>query len=195
MNIDLSKTQAHLDWLKQKLFLDAMSKNAAKRTVKRGQVYNCELGMGVGSELQKKRPCVIIQNDIGNAHSAVTTIVPITHTQKSLSCFVSIADKLDSNGTVILDGSANVSAIRAIDKARIGDYICDLEQNEMKEIDKALALNTDIFKHYLTLQNMYNDKLDYITKLNSILKDVKELLGVDDNKKILEELKKMLDKN
>ncbi|MBQ8823771.1 MAG: type II toxin-antitoxin system PemK/MazF family toxin [Ruminococcus sp.] len=195
MNIDLSKAQAHLDWLKQKLFLDETSKNANKRVVKRGQVYNCELGMGIGSELQKKRPCIIIQNDKGNTHSAVTTIVPITHTQKPLNCFVPISNKYDKNGTLILDGLANVSAIRSVDKARLSDYICDLEQNELKDIDKAIAINIDIFKHYLKLQNMYNDKLDYIVKLNTIIKEIKELLNIDDNKKIIEEIKKILDNN
>lgn len=194
MNIDLSETQAQIDWLKQKLYLNAQSQNATKRVVKRGQVYSCELGVGVGSELQKKRPCVIVQNDVGNVRSATTTVVPITHTTKPLNCFVVIADKYDEKGTLILNGSVNVSAIRSIDKARIGDYICDLETSELKEVDKAIALNIDIFKHYKTLQNMYNDKLVYIDKLNDTLKEVKNLLGVDDNKKIIEELKKVLDK-
>lgn len=194
MNIDLSETQAQIDWLKQKLYLNVQSQNATKRVVKRGQVYSCELGVGVGSEMQKKRPCVIIQNDVGNARSATTTVVPITHTIKSLNCFVPIKEKYDVNGTVILNGSVNVSAIRSIDKARIGNHICDLETSEMKEVDKAIALNMDIFKHYKTLQNMYDDKLVYIEKLNAVLKEAKELLGVDDNKKIIEELKKVLDK-
>ncbi|MDE6030241.1 MAG: type II toxin-antitoxin system PemK/MazF family toxin, partial [Oscillospiraceae bacterium] len=133
MDIDLGKTQAQIDWLKQKLFLDANSKNAAKRKVKRGQVYSCELGVGVGSELQKKRPCVILQNDIGNIKSSVTTIIPITHTHKALSCFRAIIPKYDNNGTLILDGYVNVSGIRSIDKARIGDYICDLTSSELKD--------------------------------------------------------------
>lgn len=194
INIDLRETQAQIDWLKQKLYLNTRSENAKERIVMRGQVHFCELGVGVGSEMQKKRPCVIIQNDVGNARSATTTIVPITHTTKSLKCFVPVKEKYDTNGRIILNGSVNVSAIRSIDKARIGNHICDLETSEMKEVDKAIALNMDIFKHYKTLQNMYDDKLVYIEKLNAVLKEAKELLGVDDNKKIIEELKKVLDK-
>ncbi len=41
---------------------------------------------------------------------------------------------------------------------------------------------------------MYNDKLVYVKKLNAVLKEAKELLGVDDNKKFIEKLKKVLDK-
>lgn len=194
MNIDLGNTQAQIEWLKQKLFLDTVSNKAAIRKIKRGQVYHCELGMNVGSELQKKRPCVIIQNDIGNTHSPITTIVPITHTQKNLNCFVHIADKYDKTGNLILDGFVNVAAIRSIDKARIGDYICDVETNELTEIEKAIACNIDIMKHYVTMQNLYKDKLDHVNKLNAILDEVKTLLKVNDNKAILSELKKVLDK-
>ncbi len=195
MKIDLNNVQTHLDWLKQKLFLDTMSANATKRRIKRGQVYYCELGIGVGSELQKKRPCVIIQNDMGNIHSSVTTVVPITHGHKALNCFVPITDKFDNTGNLILDGSANVTAVRSIDKARIGDYICDVNSDELMEIEKALAINTDILKHYAKLQNMYNDKVEHTEKLNAILNDIKSLLDINDNKKIIEELKKRLDNN
>ena len=195
MNIDLGKTQAQIDWLKQKLFLDANSQKSAGRKVKRGQVYSCELGVGVGSELQKKRPCVIMQNEIGNINSSVTTIVPITHTNKPLKCFTTIIPKYDNNGTLILDGYANVSGIRSIDKARIGDYICDLTSPELKDIEKAIAVNLDMYKHYQAMENKYNDKLVYIGKLNALIDDIKNTLGVDDNKKILDAIQKVLDKS
>ena len=45
-----SKVQKCLEWLKTKLFLDLISSKAAKRIVKRGEVYKCNLGMGIGSE-------------------------------------------------------------------------------------------------------------------------------------------------
>lgn len=193
MNIDLRKTQLQINWLKRKLYLDSISPKSVTRVIKKGQVYFCDLGMGVGSELQKERPCVIMQNDVGNLHSPITTIIPITHTQKNLNCFVQIADKYDKNGNIILDGSANVSGIRSIDKARIGNYICDLEQSELKEIDEAIAKNIDIYKHYVKLKNMYDDKLVYIEKLNIILSEIRDLIDVDDNKKIVDKLKKILD--
>ena len=194
MNIDLNKTQAQIDWLKQKLYLDAVSPRAARRIVKRGQVYSCDLGVGVGSELQKKRPCVIVQNDVGNLNSKVTIIVPISHTERELDCIVPVTPK-QRGETTILDGFVNVSGIRSIDKARIDDYICDLTSEEMKKVDKAIARNIDIFGYYVRLKNMYEDKLTYIDKMNEILDEVKDLLGVEDNKKIAEELKKVLDKS
>ena len=89
MNIDLSRVQRHLKWLHTKLFLDLNSRSARNRVVKRGEVYYCNLGIGVGSEEDKDRPCLIIQNDMGNIKSSPymtisfpvkTDIIPgITH--------------------------------------------------------------------------------------------------------------------
>ena len=44
MNIDLTKTQQYLEWLKNKLYLNAIAPSAKNRIVYRGQVYRCNLG-------------------------------------------------------------------------------------------------------------------------------------------------------
>ena len=82
LNIDLSKTQAYLEWFKQLLYYNWKannSKNKNIRVVKRGQVYYCDLGLGIGSEETKNRPCVIIQNNTGNNFSPNTIVAPITN--------------------------------------------------------------------------------------------------------------------
>lgn len=53
MNIDSLQIDKMLEWLKTKLKLDALLVNAKRRTVKRGQVYRCNFGCGVGSEMKK----------------------------------------------------------------------------------------------------------------------------------------------
>lgn len=50
MNIDLTKTQQYLEWLKNKLYLNAIAPSAKNRIIYRGHVYRCNLGIGVGSE-------------------------------------------------------------------------------------------------------------------------------------------------
>lgn len=196
LKLDLQKTQFQIDWLKQQLYLDCISQNTKSRTVKRGQVYYCELGTGIGSELQKRRPCVIYQNNIGNIHSSKTIVIPITHTYKpNLSCFVPVADKYDNNGNVILDGYINVTEIRAIDKARICDYICDIEHDEIKAADMAIAQNLDMYRHYKALENKYADKVKHAENLTAVLSEIKKLLNVQNNSEIITELKKLLDKS
>lgn len=65
MNIDLTKTNKLIDWLKNMLYINTKVNLAGKRVVYRGQVYFCELGEGIGSEECKERPCIILQNNVG----------------------------------------------------------------------------------------------------------------------------------
>ena len=53
MNIDLNKVQRFLDWLKTQLYLDTLVVNASRRVVQRGQVYRCNFGMGIGSDMKQ----------------------------------------------------------------------------------------------------------------------------------------------
>lgn len=53
-------------------------------TVKRGEIYMISLGSGnrQGSEQQGDRPCVIIQNNIGNTYSTTTIVALLTAEDK-----------------------------------------------------------------------------------------------------------------
>lgn len=167
MNIDLTKTQQYLEWLKDKLYLNAISSSAQRRTVFRGQVYKCKLGTGIGSEECKERPCVILQYNSANKTSPNTIVAPITHTTSNVPVVIPIEDKFDTQGKIILDGNVLLGNIVCVSKARLGDYITDLSSRELKDIDKAIAISLDIKRYYDSLQNEYNDKLQYIEKLKS----------------------------
>ena len=79
MQIDFSKTNRLIEWLKKMIYLDTTVVSAQKRVVFRGQVYFCELGEGIGSEETKERPCIIIQNNLGNKNSGNIIVAPITN--------------------------------------------------------------------------------------------------------------------
>lgn len=152
MNISLSKIQQFLDWMKTKLYLDMNAQNAARRMVKRGQVYRCNFGMGIGSEMQKERPAIIMQNDIGNMKSGNTIVIPITHDTSTLPCVAVITSQYEVDGvTLKLDGQANASNIMCVSKARIGTYICNLSSADMKSVDIALARAVNLMGYYSDL--------------------------------------------
>lgn len=165
MDINLTKTQQYIEWLKEKLYLNAIASSAKNRIIYRGQVYHCKFGIGIGSEECKERPCVILQYNSANRTSPNTLVAPITHTTSPLPIVVPIADKFDSSGKVILDGNVLLGNITCVSKARLGNYITDLTPNEMKAVDKAISISLNINRYYQTLQNSYNDKLQYIEKL------------------------------
>lgn len=191
MNIDLTKTQQYLEWLKDKLFLNAIAPSAQNRIVYRGQVYQCKFGTGIGSEECKERPCVILQYNSANRTSPNTLVAPITHTTSKLPIVIPIADKINPSGEIILDGNVLLGNITCVSKARLGDYITTLTSDEMKSIDKAISLSLDINHYYISLQNMYNDKLQYIKKLKNNYATLQSTL--DSTQQKLNNFQKILD--
>ncbi len=167
INIDLSKTQQYLDWMKEKLYLNHRATNARTRNVTRGQVYRCNLGVGIGSEECKERPCVILQYDSANSTSPNTIVAPITHSTSTLRTVIPIEDKKDSSGAVILDGNVLLGNIVCVSKGRLGDYVSDLSTDEMKKVDEAISVSLGINHYFQTLKNEYDDKLVYIEKLKA----------------------------
>lgn len=192
MNIDLTKTQQYLEWFKDKLYLNAIAPNSKERIVTRGQVYRCKFGVGIGSEECKERPCVILQYDSANKTSPNTIVAPITHTTSRLPIVVPITAQIDATGKTILDGNVLLGNITCISKARLGNYITDLSADEMKAVDKAISVSLDINHHYVTLQNMYNDKLQYIEKLKNTRAQQQAELNAKQQQ--LDQLQKLLDK-
>lgn len=173
MNIDLTKTQQYLDWLKEKLYLNHIALNAQKRLVYRGEVYRCKFGIGIGSEECKERPCVILQCNPANSASPNTIVAPITHTNAKLAVVVPIAPKKDTFGKVILDGNVLLGNITCISKARLGSLITKLSKEEMNAVDIAIAKSLGIHERYQSLENKYNDQVQHIQKLNDLLSEYK----------------------
>lgn len=167
IQIGLLKTQQYLEWLKTKLLLDSNAEKAKSRVVKRGEVYKCFLGQGIGSEECKERPCVIIQNDVANEKSPNVIVAPITHTTSRLNVVVPIANQCDGKGKVILDGNVLLGNIVCVSKARLGTYVGSLSSKDMGEVNKAISISVDIKRYYDKLNNIYEDKLVYIDKLKS----------------------------
>lgn len=179
MKIDLNKTQRYLEWMNQKLYLDAIADKAACRKVRRGEVYWCHFGLNIGSEISKNvpRPAVIVQKDGYNISSPNTIVVPITHSQSNMSCLIPFDSKKDSEGKIILDGRVNVSGMTCVSKSRLGDMIGKLEQSEVKEIDAAIARQLDLFQYYHTLKDQSLNDKKYIQQLKRDRNELQDILN------------------
>ena len=184
MQIELSKIQNLLDWIKTKIYLDATSTNSIKRVVRRGEVYKCNFGIGIGSEMQKERPAVIVQNNTRNSRSGNVIVVPISHTNKNISCIVPIETRKDECENIILDGYANVSNLMCVSKARLGSYITTITKEEMKNIDKQLFATLDLFDYYKKFERQLKDKEQYILKLKNQLTELKQITDTDSYEKL-----------
>ena len=167
MEIDYFETTQHLDWLKEKLWLNSNAINASRRIVKRGEVYECNFGVGVGSEERKKRPCVILQNDTANKNSAIVLVAPITHTEKLSPVVVPIAEQKDMDGTIILDGYVLVGNMTSVSKARLGKKIASLTKSEMKDVEKAMLIQIGMWDKFNRMNNELREKEFLIYKLKT----------------------------
>ena len=143
---------------------------------RRGQVFSCHLGVGVGSEFKKRRSCVVLSNNVNNVNNSIVIVAPITHTEKDLPICVPIADKHGADGSLVLNGCANLSGMRSVSSYRFAGLICELKNEEMDKIDAAIARQLDIMRHYSTLQSVIQDNKDHIERLNSVLERLCKIL-------------------
>ena len=98
----------------------------------------------VGSEQGGVRPVLIIQNDVGNKHSPTVICAAITsqmHKAK-LPTHVELKCKeyaLAKDSVVLLE------QLRTIDKKRLKDKVCHLDNNILLKIDKALEISLELY--------------------------------------------------
>ena len=114
--------------------------------VKRGEVYYCDLGGRLenrGCEQWGTRPCVIIQNDVGNTFSPTTIVIPLTSSsfKKPLPTHAEL-DTVENNWLNCLVESVSLAEqIRVIDKSRIKRFVGELSEDDMKKVDKTLLVS------------------------------------------------------
>lgn len=123
-----------------------------KKYVRRGEIHYCDFGTkreNRGSEQFGKRPCVIIQNDIGNTYSPTTIVIPLTSREgkHSLPTHHNIGNLLDTfEFASMKDFSITLGEqIRVVDKSRLCGYVGKLSDTDMNKVDDtirvSLALN------------------------------------------------------
>jgi mRNA interferase MazF len=110
--------------------------------VRRGDIVIVDLDPTQGHEIRKTRPCVIVQNDVGNRNSQTTVVAPATTTHRGYPFEVRVrADESDFND----DSSIRVDQIRSVDASKRIQFVAGrLPANIMREIDHALKIELDL---------------------------------------------------
>lgn len=107
-------------------------------TYKRGEIWWVDLKPVVGSETDKERPCLILQNDIGNQNGATTIVAPLLPGRKTYPFVVNVVATAQ-NG-LSGDRHINLSQLRAVDALRIKNKQGVLEDTYWEEIEKAVCI-------------------------------------------------------
>ncbi len=111
----------------------------------RGDVYMVDLETGKGSEQNGVRPAVVLQNNIGNKYSKTVIIACITTKYKKIlpTHIILKNNELKENSRVLLE------QVRTVDKSRLINHICKLNEDELVNIDKALMVSVGLNPTYL----------------------------------------------
>lgn len=114
------------------------------RQMRRGQIYYADLRPVIGSEQGGIRPCVIIQNDMGNYHSPTVIVAMMTRQRKNdLPTHIAVSEEdycLDQNTTILLE------QLRTIDKSRLSAFVGKLSDGTMRRVDEALHISLALNK-------------------------------------------------
>lgn len=122
------------------------------KKINRGAIFYVDLDPVVGSEQGgKNRPVLIIQNDKGNVHSPTVIVAPITkkmYEGRKIPTHVNIKqfDEVRPNSIVMLE------QIRTIDKKRLKGFVCIIDDEDMKRIDKAIRISLGLNKKKSNVQ-------------------------------------------
>ncbi len=112
-------------------------------TMKRGEIFYADLNPTVGSEINKRRPCLIVSNDANNRAASTLTVLPITSNTSKVYPFEVALSAADSG--LSKDSKVQAQQIRTIAKQRIsGNAAGHLTPEKMREIDAAIRLHLSL---------------------------------------------------
>lgn len=111
--------------------------------IKRGDIYYADLRPVVGSEQGGVRPVLVIQNEAGNRHSSTVIVAAIT--SKMTKAKLPTHIQLDARRCeIVKDSIILLEQIRTIDKQRLREKVCHLEDDIMERVNRALMISLEL---------------------------------------------------
>ena len=108
--------------------------------MKRGDIYYADLRPVIGSEQGGVRPVLIVQNDVGNRHSPTIICAAITSKMNKAKLPTHIELSAGRND-MVKDSVVLLEQLRTIDKQRLKDKICHLDEDIMREVSRGLMVS------------------------------------------------------
>ena len=111
--------------------------------IKRGDVYYADLRPVIGSEQGGVRPVLVIQNDTGNRHSPTVIVAAITSkmNKAKLPTHVELSTR---QCQIVRDSVILLEQLRTIDKQRLRDKICHLDEKSLQRVNEALRVSLEL---------------------------------------------------
>lgn len=111
--------------------------------IKRGDIFYADLRPVIGSEQGGIRPVLIIQNDVGNKHSP--TVICAAITSKMNKAKLPTHVEIDSSKyEIVKDSVVLLEQLRTIDKKRLKDKVCHLDDEILEKVNTALLISLEL---------------------------------------------------
>lgn len=111
--------------------------------IKRGDVYYADLRPVVGSEQGGIRPVVVVQNEAGNRHSSTVIIAAITSQMNKAKLPTHV--EMDAKRChMIKDSVILLEQVRTIDKKRLREKVCHLDDGMIAKVNHALRISLEL---------------------------------------------------
>lgn len=144
-----NKYENFFRWMSNKLRLqDKFVKNDQRNArYPRGSIYACYLGENIGHEKSRleARPCIIVSNNRINYKSTNVIVIPLTKEIKykdgsttELKYEWHYVLKKSKYTMLNYDSAVQCEDIRCISKARMGKYICNVDEDDLGELRKRI---------------------------------------------------------
>jgi mRNA interferase MazF len=100
--------------------------------------------LGDKFKIKKNRPCVVIQNDVGNKVSPTTIIAPIRDAEGKTDQPYAVLI-MAGHGGLNKKSLVDCAQIRTINCDRIVEKLGALDADEMQKVNMALKISVDLF--------------------------------------------------
>ena len=111
----------------------------------RGEVYLVTFDPTVGSEIQRTRPALIIQNDIANRNSPITIVAAIT-SQFEEPLYPTEVLITPPEGGLTTASVALLNQIRSIDRRRLVRRLGRVSTATMERVNRAMQLSLGLIE-------------------------------------------------
>jgi mRNA interferase MazF len=112
---------------------------------RRGEIYLVSFDPAVGSEIQKTRPALILQNDIANRHSPITIVAALT-SQFEEPLYPTEVLITPPEGRLTVSSVVLLNQIRSIDRRRLVRRLGTVPQETLERVNRAMQLSLGLIE-------------------------------------------------
>jgi mRNA interferase MazF len=112
---------------------------------RRGEVYLVSFDPTVGSEIQRTRPALILQNDIANRHSPITIVAAMT-SQFEEPLYPTEVLITPPEGGLTTPSVVLLNQIRSIDRQRLVRRLGRVTAGTLERVNRALQLSLGLIE-------------------------------------------------